>query len=51
VKLADHRKALARLCGHRLIMAQCIPSIARVPERPRQPCAVDAFASTGVGFL
>ena len=37
VKLADHRKALARLCGHRLIMAECIPSIARVPEGPRHP--------------
>ena len=29
----------------------CVPSIARVPEGPRQPCAVDAFASSGVGFL
>ena len=28
----------------------CVPSIARVPEGPRQPYAVDAFASTGVGF-
>ena len=29
----------------------CVPSIARVPEGPRQPYAVDAFASTRVGFL
>jgi hypothetical protein len=29
----------------------CVPLIARVPEGPRQPYTVDAFASTGVGFL
>ena len=29
----------------------CVPSIAGVPEGPRQPHTVDAFASTGVGFL